>query len=118
MKEIKAIIRPNKMPQLRKALMSLDGFPGMTISPAEGCSAPARHGPALSIMEELTDFTRKVRIEIICPDDIADKIVERITDIGQTGHLGDGIVWVTDVQRAVFIHKTTPGSLPPDSQAR
>lgn len=45
MKEIKAIIRSNKLPQLRKSLLSLPGFPGMTISQAEGCSAPSRHGP-------------------------------------------------------------------------
>ena len=109
MKEIKAIVRPNKLPQLRKALMSLEGFPGMTISQAEGCSAPSRHGPAVSIKDELTDFTRKVRIEIVCPDEIADRIVECITDISQTGSLGDGIVWVTEVQRAVFVHKTIPG---------
>lgn len=110
MKEIKAIIRPNKLPQLRKMLMSLEGFPGMTISQAEGCSAPSRHGPTLSIKDELTDFTKKVRIEIVCPDDDADRIVDCITDVAQTGQLGDGIVWVTDVQRAVFVHKTTPGS--------
>lgn len=109
MKEIKAIVRPNKMPQLRKALMSLEGFPGMTISQAEGCSAPSRHGPPASIRDELTDFTKKIRIEVVCPDDIADRIVECITDIAQTGHLGDGIVWVTEVSRAVFVHKTTPG---------
>ena len=109
MKEIKAIVRPNKLPQLRKALMSLDGFPGMTISQAEGCSAPSRHGPMLSIKDELTDFTRKIRIEIVCPDEVADRIVDCITDIAQTGQLGDGIVWVTEVQRAVFVHKTTPG---------
>lgn len=109
MKEIKAIVRPNKMPQLRKALMGLEGFPGMTISQAEGCSAPTRHGPALSIKDELTDFTRKLRVEIVCPDDIADQIVDCITGVAQTGQLGDGIVWVTDVERAVFVHKTTPG---------
>lgn len=109
MKEIKAIVRPNKMPQLRKALMSLEAFPGMTISQAEGCSAPSRHGSIISIKDELTDFTRKVRIEIVCPDDLEDRIVECITDIAQTGHLGDGIVWVTEVKRAVFVHKTTPG---------
>lgn len=91
--------------------MSLDGFPGMTVSQAEGCSAPSRHGPPTSIKDELTDFTKKVRIEIVCPDDIADRIVECITDIAQTGHLGDGIVWVTDVERAVFVHKTTPGGV-------
>ncbi|MFM8339702.1 MAG: P-II family nitrogen regulator, partial [Fluviibacter sp.] len=42
MKEIKAIIRPNKLPQIRSALMNLEGFPGMTISQAEGCTAPLR----------------------------------------------------------------------------
>ncbi len=112
MKEIKAIIRPNKLPQLRKALMSLEGFPGMTISQAEGCTAPTRHGPITSIKDELTDFTRKVRIEIVCPDDIADRIVDSVTEVAQTGQLGDGIVWVTDVQRAVFVHKTTASGSP------
>lgn len=112
MKEIKAIIRPNKLPQIRNALMSLEGFPGMTISQAEGCTAPSRHGPITSIKDELTDFTKKIRLEIVCPDDVADRIVTCITDIAQTGHLGDGIVWVTEVQRAVFVHKTTPGSTP------
>lgn len=110
MKEIKAVIRPNKLPQLRKALMSLAGFPGMTISQAEGCTSPNRHGPVISIKDELTDFTRKVRIEIVCPDENADRIVDCITEIAQTGQLGDGIVWVVDVARAVFVHKTTPGS--------
>jgi nitrogen regulatory protein P-II 1 len=112
MKEIKAIIRPNKLPQIRSALMNLEGFPGMTISQAEGCTAPLRHGPITSIKDELTDFTKKIRLEIVCPDDIADRIVTCITDIAQTGHLGDGIVWVTEVQRAVFVHKTTPGGTP------
>ncbi|MBU3667000.1 MAG: P-II family nitrogen regulator [Rhodocyclaceae bacterium] len=112
MKEIKAIIRPNKLPQIRNALMALEGFPGMTISQAEGCTAPSRHGAITSIKDELTDFTKKVRLEIVCPDDIADRIVTCITDIAQTGHLGDGIVWVTEVQRAVFVHKTTPGRAP------
>jgi nitrogen regulatory protein P-II 1 len=112
MKEIKAIIRPNKLPQLRKALLSIPDFPGMTISQAEGCSAPSRHGPPVSIKDELTDFTKKVRIEIVCPDEIADTIIERITDVAQTGQLGDGIVWMTEITRAIFVHKTTVGSAP------
>ncbi len=113
MKEIKAIIRPNKLPQLRKSLLSMPDFPGMTISQAEGCSSPSRHGPRISIKDELTDFTRKIRIEIVCPDEIADRIVECITEVAQTGQLGDGIVWVTEISRAIFVHKTTVGS-PPD----
>ena len=108
MMEVKAVIRPNKLPALRTALMETPGFPGMTVVKVEGCSAPSKTSKA-NIKDELTDFTRKIRIEIVCPDDIADKIVECITDVAQTGHLGDGIVWVTEISRAIFVHKTTPG---------
>ena len=105
MKEIKAIIRPNKLTMLRDRLRDIQGFPGMTVSRAEGCSAPSRHSPA-SHKEELTDYTPKIRIEIVCPDELADAVVDRITQVAQTGHIGDGLVWVTEITRAVFIHKT------------
>jgi nitrogen regulatory protein P-II 1 len=108
-KEIKAIVRPNKLAALRQALVEFPGFPGMTVSKVEGCSAPDRHGPPHNIKEELTDYTPKVRIEIVCPDELADPLVDRIVDVAKTGHLGDGLVWVTDVPRAAFIYKTMPG---------
>ncbi|HZX32238.1 MAG TPA: P-II family nitrogen regulator [Rhodocyclaceae bacterium] len=107
MKEIKAIIRPNKLPALRDALRELEGFPGMTVSKAEGCSAPARHTQRKNIKDELTDYTAKTRVEIVAPDEVADAIVDCIVKVAQTGQVGDGLVWVTDVGRAVFIHKTT-----------
>jgi nitrogen regulatory protein P-II 1 len=110
MKEIKAVIRPNKLAMLRDALVLLPGFPGMTVSKVEGCSAPSRHVPARSrIKEELTDYTPKVRIEIVAPDEVAEILFQRITEVAKTGHYGDGLVWVTDVERAAFIFKTTPG---------
>lgn len=109
MKEIKAVIRPNKLAALRDALTAMPGFPGMTVSRVEGCSAPLRHVVRNSIKDELTDFTPKVRIEIVAPDDVAEVIFARITEVAQTGHYGDGIVWVTEVERAAFIFKTTPG---------
>ena len=75
MKEIKAIIRPNKLPVLRDALVVLPGFPGMTVSKVEGCSAPTRHVPAkVKIKDELTDYTPKVRVEIVAPDEVAEAI--------------------------------------------
>ncbi|GBG03269.1 nitrogen regulatory protein P-II 1 [Azospira sp. I13] len=110
MKEIKAVVRPNKLPALREALRDIPGFPGMTVSKAEGCSAPSRHGSPANIKEELTDYTPKVRIEIVADDPVADVIVDRIIAISQTGQIGDGLVWVTPVDRAAFIFKTTPGS--------
>lgn len=109
MKEIKAIIRPNKLAGLRDALVALPGFPGMTVSKVEGCSASSRHIARHNIKDELTDYTPKVRIEIVAPDEAAEAIFQRITEVAQTGHFGDGLVWITDVEKVAFIFKTTPG---------
>ncbi|MBL8487674.1 MAG: P-II family nitrogen regulator [Rhodocyclaceae bacterium] len=114
MKEIKAVIRPNRLDALRAALRDVPGFPGMTVIRAEGFSAPARHGPTHTIKAELTDYTPKVRIEIVSPDELVDAIVDRVVSVATTGHLGDGLVWVTAVERAVFFHKTMPG---PEAEA-
>ena len=110
MKEIKAVIRPNKLSSLRDALVMLPGFPGMTVTKVEGCSAPTRHVAAkVKIKDELTDYSPKVRVEIVAPDDVAEAIFQRITEIAQTGHYGDGLVWICDIEKAAFIFKTTPG---------
>ncbi len=109
MKEIKAIVRPAKLPVLREKLRSLPGFPGMTISKVEGCSAPSLHTPT-NLKDELTDYTPKIRIEIIAPDDVSDSIVDTIIHNAQIGQIGDGLVWVTDIDRAVFLYKTVPGA--------
>ncbi len=110
MKEIKAVIRPNKLAALRDALVNLPGFPGMTVAKVEGCSAPTRHvAGRVRIKDELTEYTPKVRIEIVAPDEVAPAIFERITEVAQTGHYGDGLVWMIDVERAAFVFKTTPG---------
>jgi nitrogen regulatory protein P-II 1 len=109
MKEIKAIIRPNKLSALRDALVALPGFPGMTVSKVEGCSAPSRHVARQRIKDELTDYSPKIRIEIVAPDDVAEAIFQRITEVAQTGHYGDGLVWITEVEKAAFVFKTMPG---------
>ena len=111
MKEIKAVIRPNKLSSLRETLRAIPGFPGMTVSRVEGCSAPSVHRPS-NLKEELTDFSPKIRIEIVAPDEVVDDLVEAISRISQSGSLGDGIIWVADVQRAVFLYKGTACSRP------
>lgn len=105
MKEIKAIIRPGKLAALSGALRSIPGFPGMTVSKVEGCSATSRHEHHHTIKEELTEFSPKVRIEIISPDDVVEAIVERILAVAATGHFGDGLVWITPVERSEFVFK-------------
>lgn len=108
MKEIKAIIRPNKLTALRDKLMQVPGFPGMTVAKVEGASAPTRNFPG-NLKEELIDFTPKIKIEIVAPDDAVEAIVDCITAVSQTGQIGDGLVWIADVERAWFLFKTTPG---------
>ena len=108
MKEIRAVIRPNKLASLRAALFALPGFPGMTVFRGEGCSAPSRHLPRNTIKDELTDYTPKVRVEIVAPDEVAEAIFQRITEIAQTGHYGDGLVWITEVEKAAFVFRTMP----------
>lgn len=105
--EVKAVIRPNKLAALRTALLDMPGFPGMTVAKVEGCSAPNRTAKS-NIKEELTDYSAKVKIEIVCSDEIAEALMDRIVTVCQTGQIGDGVVWCTEVPKAFFIAKTTP----------
>jgi nitrogen regulatory protein P-II 1 len=52
-----------------------------------------------------------VRIEIVAPDELCDSIVDLIIDTAQIGQIGDGLVWVTDITRAVFMYKSVAGPI-------
>jgi nitrogen regulatory protein P-II 1 len=97
MKEIKAIIRPSRLHKIREAFRSLPGFPGMSASHVEGCSAHAGEERHDTLKEELTDFTKKVRIEIVAPDEMVPDILRIIHHNAHTGQMGDGVLWVTEV---------------------
>jgi nitrogen regulatory protein P-II 1 len=97
MKEIKAIIQPQRLDRLRDALREMPGFPGMSVSRVEGCSPPEGPQPGQGLREELTDFSLKIRIEIVAPDERVDEIVDLIYAHTHTGRRGDGILWVTEV---------------------
>jgi nitrogen regulatory protein P-II 1 len=97
MKEIKAIIRPTHLHKIQESFRHLPGFPGMNISHVEGCSSYVRGSHTESIKEALTEFTQKLRIEIVVADELAADIVYIIHRDAHTGQAGDGILWVTDV---------------------
>ncbi len=97
MKEIKAVIQPARLARIREAVRAMPDFPGMTVSKAEGSGYhPDKPNPP-GIKSELTDYSPKVRLEIISHDDQAGAIVQMIRDLCRTGRAGDGVVWVTDV---------------------
>ena len=98
MKEIKAIIRPARLHKIRDAFRGLPGFPGMSISNIEGCSGHSGLEQHDSVSDELTEFTSKVRLEIIAPDEMVAKIVQVVHMHAHSGKTGDGLLWVTEIQ--------------------
>jgi nitrogen regulatory protein P-II 1 len=100
MKEIKAVVQPSKLPRIRSAFRHVKDFPGMTITKVEGCSRETQLGRK-SIREELTEFSPKVRIEIVAPDNLVEGILQVLVEVSSTGQRGDGIVWVTQAERMI-----------------
>lgn len=96
MKEIRAIVRPQRLPQLREALRQIPNFPGLTFTKAEGFTAPA-HTQKRTVKEELTDYSPKIMVTVIADDDMAPVIRQAIIDAACTGQIGDGIVWTLDL---------------------
>jgi len=103
MKEVRAYVQTFMLEHVIEALLAIPGFPGISVTDARGfgCERAAPHeaGPA----EELTDFTPKLRLEIVAPDDLSDRIVRAIAGAARTGNRGDGKIFVADVARAVRV---------------
>ena len=100
MKEIKAIVQPHRLAKIRSALRNIKGFPGMTVSKVEGCGHHMAK-PNIGVREELTDYSPKVRIEIVAPEEMLEGLLQILVEVGHTGQAGDGIVWVTQVDRMI-----------------
>ena len=99
MKEIKAIIQPQRLARIRSALRNIKEFPGMTVTKVEG----AGHFVAKpsQVRDELSDYTPKVRLDMVVPDHLVEGILQIIVEIAHAGQIGDGIVWVTPVERMI-----------------
>ena len=98
MKEIKAVIQPTRLARLREAFRKLPDFPGMTVTKSEGSGYHPGKPAAPGIKAELTDYSAKVRIEIIAPDEKIAQLLDIIHATCHTGQAGDGIVWVSPVE--------------------
>lgn len=96
MKEIRAIVRPNRLERLRDALRAVPNFPGVTVFRADGFTAPAAVDKR-SVRDELTDFSPKLMVCVLCEDSMVETIRETIFSACHTGQIGDGLVWVLDI---------------------
>jgi nitrogen regulatory protein P-II 1 len=99
--EIKAVIRPAKLELLRLALRELPEFPGMSVVKVEGCSAKSKdHAQSMTIKQDLLDYSPKVMVIIVAPEDAAEPICATIREHAFTGRIGDGLVWTTPIDQA------------------
>mgnify|MGYP001039919586 CR=1 FL=1 len=108
MKKIEAIIKPFKLDELKTALHDL-GVQGMTVSEVKGFGRQKGHTEIYRGAEYAVDFIPKVRIETIVSDDIADKVVARVTETARTGNIGDGKIFVLPVEKACRIRTGETG---------
>jgi nitrogen regulatory protein P-II 1 len=102
MKKIEAIIKPFKLDDVREALAEV-GITGMTVSEVKGFGRQKGHTELYRGAEYMVDFLPKVKLEIVVTEDVADKCVETIIVTAQTGKIGDGKIFVTDVERVIRI---------------
>ncbi|MCP3429295.1 P-II family nitrogen regulator [Opacimonas viscosa] len=102
MKLITAIIKPFKLDDVREAI-SETGVDGLTVTEVKGFGRQKGHTELYRGAEYQVDFLPKVKLEIAVSDDQVDRIVEVITDSAKTGKIGDGKVFVYDLERAVRI---------------
>lgn len=102
MKKIEAIIKPFKLDDVREALAEV-GITGMTVSEVKGFGRQKGHTELYRGAEYVVDFLPKVKLEIVVNRDVVDQCIDTIIETAQTGKIGDGKIFVTDVDRVVRI---------------
>jgi nitrogen regulatory protein P-II 1 len=102
MKKIEAIIKPFKLEEVRDALAGV-GVEGMTVSEVKGFGRQKGHTEIYRGAEYTVDFLPKIKIEVILADTMAAAAVEAIVKAAKTGKIGDGKVFVSDVERVIRI---------------
>jgi len=117
MKEVRAIVRPNRVVRLREALRAIPNFPGVTLWSAEGFTAPAAMYKR-TVRDELTDFSPKTLVCVLCEASMVEAIREAIFKTCTTGMLGDGLVWVVDIESTHRIRDRTPLNMPPHDDGK
>lgn len=108
MKKIEAIIQPFKLDEVKQALIGI-GIDGMTISEVRGHGRQKGHKEVYRGQEYTVDLLPKVRLELVIPDTLAEKVLDTLSAAARTGKIGDGKIFVFDVAEAVRIRNGDRG---------
>ena len=102
MKKIEAIIKPFKLDEVKEALHEV-GVSGITVTEAKGFGRQKGHTELYRGAEYVVDFLPKVKLEVVVDDSLADRAVEAISAAAQTGRIGDGKIFISNIEGAVRI---------------
>ena len=109
MKKIEAIIKPFKLDEVKEALQEV-GVQGITVTEAKGFGRQKGHTELYRGAEYVIDFLPKVKIEVVVEDSLVDNVVEAIENAARTGRIGDGKIFVMDVDQAIRIRTGDRGA--------
>ncbi|WP_174298754.1 P-II family nitrogen regulator [Sphingomonas bacterium] len=102
MKYVMAVIKPFKLDEVREALTAI-GVAGMTVTEVEGFGRQKGQTEVYRGAEYATSMVPKVKLEVACPDGIAQGVIETIEQAARTGSIGDGKIFVLDLEQALRI---------------
>ena len=109
MKMITAIIKPFKLDDVRQAVADI-GIQGITVTEVKGFGRQRGHTELYRGAEYVVDFLPKAKIELAVADDIAEQVIEAISNTARTGKIGDGKIFVTELAQAIRIRTGETGS--------
>ena len=109
MKKIEAIIKPFKLDEVKEALQEI-GLQGITVTEAKGFGRQKGHTELYRGAEYVVDFLPKVKLELVLGDGMVEKAIEAIIASAKTGRIGDGKIFVSNVEEAVRIRTGETGN--------
>jgi nitrogen regulatory protein P-II 1 len=108
MKRVEAVIRPHKLSDVKDALHDV-GVQGLTVFEVKGFGRQKGHTELYRGAEYTVDFLPKVKIEIVISDDLVEKAIDAIRRAAQTGRIGDGKIFVSNIEEAIRIRTGESG---------
>lgn len=108
MKLVTAIIKPFKLDDVREALSEL-GVQGLTVTEVKGFGRQKGHTELYRGAEYVVDFLPKLKIEIVIGDDRVDAVIEAITKVANTGKIGDGKIFISNIEQVIRIRTGETG---------
>ena len=109
MKMITAVIKPFKLDDVREAVAEI-GIQGITVTEVKGFGRQRGHTELYRGAEYVVDFLPKAKIELAVDDDVAEQVIEAIINAARTGKIGDGKMFVTDLEQAIRIRTGETGA--------